>query len=82
MNLTYWLNQALGFSIVVLLFYNVVFVFPEEKRLYETCDWKILCEKGKLSDLDKECEVYLKQTGQYDSLIHSGNPIINNMTEN
>jgi hypothetical protein len=55
---------------IILLIYNAIWVFPEEKELYESCNWKILCERGKLAVTDRECELYLKQRGLFNPRIH------------
>lgn len=44
-------------SIIVLQIY-ILLLYPEEKRLYEECQWKTLCEKGVIQD--RECEIYLR----------------------
>ena len=76
----YWVSQI----VIIILLFKIFSELPEQKELYEQCDWKILCERGKLSSYDRECELYLKQTGKYDGLIHSKYPeiIINNSMEN
>ena len=79
-----WIYFILRVTTIIVLYFNIFFVFPEEKRLYEECNFKTLCERGKLSDQDRECEIYLKEKDLYNPLIHSSYPeiIINNATEN
>jgi len=58
------LIRILEMCILVVLFsiqiYLSVVIYPENRKLFEECQWKILCEKGILEN-DPECEIYLKQ---------------------
>lgn len=79
-----WIYFILRITTIVVLYANIFLVFPEEKRLYEECNWKTLCERGKLSDQDRECEIYLRREGLYNPVIHSSYPefVLNNATGN
>ena len=65
-----WIYFILRVTTIVVLYFNIFFVFPQEMRLYKDCNWKILCERGKLAIQDRECELYLKQNDIYNPLIH------------
>jgi hypothetical protein len=82
-----WIYFSLRIITIIVLYVNLLYVFPEERRLYSECQWNILCEKGKLAVNDRECELYLKNKNIYNPLIHSDRPhlvdpniILNNIT--
>lgn len=46
----------INLTILIIQIYALIFVFPVEKRIYEECQYKILCELDKIDH--PICETY------------------------